>query len=270
MPDLAVYKKINGNALKIVACVTMFIDHIGAGFMLPYVRYGYYDGNLSIDQLNMIYKALRMIGRTAFPVFCFLLVEGFIHTRSRLRYALSLLLFGIISEIPFDLLFFAEEEIDNINMISALKANSYLIWNQCNVYFTLLIGLLVIWGIESTKHFLSEKKAPIYANWLFIFLFIGAGCLTAYKLNTDYDMYGVILITIFYLLQRYDYIRLFAGYLYISQLGLEYASLPGFLLMLLYSKKRGKNLGMFKYLFYLFYPVHLTAIYICRCIVMNS
>ncbi len=238
--------------------------------MYPVVRNGLYSGNLSIDEINKIYIFLRGVGRTAFPIFCFLLVEGFIHTRSRLRYALSLLLFGIISEASFDLLFFAEDEVFNINMLDALKANSYLLNDQCNVYFTLLLGLLVIWAMDAVCRIFKEKNIPIAFTIISIAVIEALGCLIAYKINSDYDFYGIILISIFYLLKRYEFIRILVGYIFICQLGIEFASLPGYILMALYNHKRGRNLGNFKYFFYLFYPVHLTLIYIVRCLIWGK
>ena len=68
-------KKISGNTLKLIACITMFIDHVTAGIMLPVVREGLYPDSVSFDTLNIIYKILRGIGRNSFPIFCFLLVE---------------------------------------------------------------------------------------------------------------------------------------------------------------------------------------------------
>ncbi len=267
MPEHNALKKVNGNTLKIIACISMLIDHITAGIMLPVVRYGFYDGSLSIDQLNTIYKFLRGVGRTAFPIYCFLLVEGFTHTKNRLRYALSLFIFGIISEVPFDLVFYAEEEIFNVNIIEALQANSYLLSDQCNVYFTLLLGLLVIWAIEALANKMNEADKPFALSISLSVVVIGIGCLIAYKINSDYDYFGVLLIAIFYLLRRYEYIRILAGYFFISQLGMEFAAFPGFILMALYNKKRGRNLGSLKYIFYVFYPVHLLAIYLYRCLV---
>ena len=63
-------------------------------------------------------------------------------------------------------------------------------------------------------------------------------------------------------MQKYEYLRILAGYVFISQLGIEYLAFPGFILMALYNHKRGRKLGWLKYFFYLFYPVHLTLIYI--------
>ncbi len=86
-------RKINGNTLKLIACISMLIDHFAAAFIVPVFNNGFYDGDLSFETINTIYRILRGIGRTAFPIFCFLLVEGFIHTKDRLRYALSLFIF---------------------------------------------------------------------------------------------------------------------------------------------------------------------------------
>ncbi len=261
------FQKVNGNVLKIVACISMLIDHITGGIMYPVVRYGRYQGNLSIDELNKLYVFLRSVGRTAFPIFAFLLVEGFMHTRSRLRYGFSLLLFGFISEIPFDLIFFSQEMIFTTDIPAALSANKAYLGDQCNVYFTLFIGFIVMWAIESLMDFYRSKNLPNIISWLSVILIVFSGCALAYSLNTDYDMYGVLLISIFYLLRNHEVLRLLGGFLFISNLSIEYASFPGFILMLFYSKKRGRNLGIFKYLFYIFYPVHLLCIYLIRGII---
>jgi hypothetical protein len=261
------FQKINGNTLKIVACISMLIDHVTAGLMYPVVKYGYYDGNLSIAELNKIYIFLRAVGRTAFPIYAFLLVEGFMHTKSRLRYALSLLLFAFISEIPFDLLFYSEEMIFTTDIPAALQANSYLLYDQCNVFFTLFISFMVMWAMESTGKFIRSRNIPIIFSWLSIIVFILSGCAVAYRINSDYDLYGVLLVSIFYLLKNHDVLRVLGGYMFISNLSIEFASFPGFILMLLYSKKQGRKLGLLKYLFYFYYPAHILCIYLIRGII---
>ncbi|MBP3544518.1 MAG: hypothetical protein J6J86_09845, partial [Lachnospiraceae bacterium] len=129
-------KGLAGSTLKIIAIITMFIDHIGAAIFEnneitmcvmakgehAYVIWGLAD------------LVLRLIGRIAFPIFCFLLVEGFLHTRDVKKYALRLGAFCLISEIPFNLAFFGQP----------------LYAGHQNVFFTLLIGLLVLIGL---KHF---------------------------------------------------------------------------------------------------------------------
>ena len=134
---------ISGSTIKIIAMAAMLIDHIGA-FILEkiiginemidmeegteeYLRWMVKNYNLILFD-----NILRLIGRIAFPIFCFLLVEGFFYTRSKQKYALRLLFFGILSEIPFDLagydtIFYSDYQ---------------------NVYFTLLLGFLAMWSLD--------------------------------------------------------------------------------------------------------------------------
>ena len=124
-------KKINGNTLKVIACVTMVIDHITAGMILQAVRAGLYPDNIPFEKIVIIYDILRRIGRNSFPIFCFLLVEGFIHTKSRLRYALGLLIFGLISEPFFDVTFYAKQEVFNVkNNAQRLSFDDLLTWKR--------------------------------------------------------------------------------------------------------------------------------------------
>lgn len=275
-------KKINGNTLKLIACIIMLIDHLTAGIMIPVVREGLYQGSLSTEELNLIYKILRGVGRSAFPIFCFLLVEGFIYTGNRKKYAGSLLFFGIISEIFYDLTFKIKVDRFNLNIPLVLEENKDILFNACNVYFTLFIALLVIWGIEK----IQEKFGPISAisamagltpassegsfSLLSLILSGGiaaAGAVLAQYIHSDYRWYGVLLIVIFYLLRNYEPLNLLAGYLFIMNQSTEYWAFPAFILLLFYNKKRGKRLGRLKYLFYIFYPVHIAIIYLVRCII---
>jgi len=137
-------KGIPGSTLKIIAIISMFIDHFGAMVIEQYMKnlergfassaefrawtleHPFYDTMLFVDLV------FRLIGRLGFPLFCFLLVEGFMHTRSVKKYALNLALFSLISEIPFDL---------------ALH-QKVLEFGYQNVYFTLCIGLLTLAAIK--------------------------------------------------------------------------------------------------------------------------
>lgn len=124
-----VKKNISGSTLKLVAIGTMLIDHIGATVVERKM--------LRLSQLNwkleFIDIVLRLIGRLGFPLFCFLLVEGFTHTRNRAKYIRRMILFGFVSEIPFDLAF-SDRLID---------------LNYQNVFFTLTLGLLCMCCIDS-------------------------------------------------------------------------------------------------------------------------
>ena len=121
--------RINGYDLKMIALVTMLSDHVGAVLLWRYIEatHGYSDG-----VLMGIYEFTRYIGRMAFPIYCFLLVEGFLHTRNKGKYALRLGIFAIISEVPFDL-----------NFTGNLCDFGYQ-----NVFFTLMIGVFTMLAYE--------------------------------------------------------------------------------------------------------------------------
>lgn len=121
---------ISGSALKIVALVTMIIDHIGLGIL------SFLPGMADTESFTYnAYAVCRLIGRIAFPIYIFLLVEGVQHTRSMWRYALRMLIFAVISEFPFDL---------------ALYGKTFD-WEHQNVYLTLFFGVLMLWAFEFIK-----------------------------------------------------------------------------------------------------------------------
>ena len=121
-------------------------------------------------------RVLRFTGRLAFPIFCFLLVEGFVHTRDVKKYVRRLFLFALISEVPFDLAFFR---------------TPFALDHQ-NVYWTLALGVLAMAGL---KHF---EKPDGSASWKG--LLCAAGCtLAALLACTDYDGIGVLIICALYL-----------------------------------------------------------------------
>lgn len=261
------FQKINGHTLKIIACISMLIDHIAAGIIVPVAGEGIVPKNISFDTLNQIYLWMRYIGRTAFPIFCFLLVEGFFHTKSRLRYAISLLIFAFVSEVPYDVIFHSEEEVLNINIFEVISANRQIFSEQCNVYFTLFFGLITIWAIDRCARLFKDSEFPYYLNIIPLAAFTSLSCFITYKINSDYDFRGILLIVIFYVLRNYQYLDLLGGYMSICSYSIESASFPGFILMALYNHQRGRNIGHFKYIFYVFYPLHMILIYIFRCIV---
>lgn len=132
---------ISGSTVKLVGIITMFIDHFAAAVLARILLSGRWT-----DQLYNVYQILRMVGRLGFPIFCFLLVEGFEKTGNRAKYALRLGLFALISEVPFDLAFSAK----------------VLEFEYQNVYFTLFLGLLALCVYD----FLSKRKLPVVARWL--------------------------------------------------------------------------------------------------------
>jgi hypothetical protein len=134
---------LSGSSLKILALVCMLIDHIGAailyeGILLP--RAPIIIGT-PLHKLYLFYRVLRFIGRIAFPIFCFLLIQGFLYTSNRKRYVTRLGIFALISEIPFDL---------------ALN-NRILEFTHQNVFFTLFIGLLILMLMEHFEIILTSR-----------------------------------------------------------------------------------------------------------------
>lgn len=152
---------ISGSTLKILAVAAMLIDHIGAVVLARAViarnySIAYWGGESQLDAwmaqngaLFYAYEIMRGIGRLGFPVFCFLLAEGFQRTRSVGKYALRLGIFAVVSEIPFNL---------------ALAGDIYEPEYQ-NVYFTLLLGLLVLWSWDFVE---KHKKMPGVAGAVFM------------------------------------------------------------------------------------------------------
>ncbi len=142
--------EMNGKWLKVIAIITMFIDHVAAAVLSPYildVKEAVNAGTLVLTDemydrflmLQDVYSFMRAVGRIAMPIFCFLLVEGFLHTKNIKKYFSRLLLFALISEIPFDLAF--EQKL--------------IYWKHQNVFFTLALGLFLLWIIRQIS--LREK-----------------------------------------------------------------------------------------------------------------
>lgn len=138
-------KGLSGSALKWIAVGTMLLDHIGAVLierqvwpLLSETGSTVFLG-FGMDVWYEIDLALRLVGRLAFPLFAFLLVEGFLHTRNVKTYALWMGAFALASEIPFDLAF----------------RGRFLEFGFQNIFFTLLLGLLAVWGMQE-----FEEKAP--------------------------------------------------------------------------------------------------------------
>lgn len=243
---------LTGSHLKWIAIITMFIDHTGAALLelglLPKVADAVLAGN-SFDYVMADYHfwyrfddVLRAIGRLAFPIFCFLLVEGFLHTKDVKKYALRLGLFALISEIPFDLAF----------------NEKLLEFSYQNVFFTLLIGLLMLIGL---KYF--EETLPPHISWL-RFIVALTGILLAVFFRTDYDAFGIMLIFLLYEFRSLPKLRCIAGA--ILMLFNSTTGCLAFLLIWFYNGERGKQLP--KYFFYAFYPAHLMLLWLVRMLIM--
>ena len=241
-------KGLTGAHLKWMAIVLMAIDHIGAVVLEPMllgkVSHHFHD----IVLLYWIYMVMRCLGRFAFPMFCFLMVEGFQHTRSKSRYLRNLLIFAFISEVPFNL---------------ALSGEVWSTEYQ-NVFFTLALGLTAIWFTEYVnEHYLqSGKNTGMYR---LMYLAVVAGiALAAELLNTDYGAVGVCVIFILYAMREKPVTGAVITWLILTlNTWLEVFCFPFIGAVKLYNGQRGRQN---KYFFYLFYPAHLLLLYIIRMI----
>lgn len=213
---------MSGSTLKLIALASMLVDHLAASGVLSKM----YDSEL-------LYEFCRTVGRIAFPLFCFLLVEGFVNTRNRKAYLIRLFLFALLSEVPFDLAFFG---------------TPFFLGDQ-NVFFTLFLGFLALCGVE-------ECRNRGRALWVWVPML--SGVFAAWLLHTDYSGFGVILILIFYWFRDVPWQRnLISG---CSCLG-EPAAILSLIPIQFYNGKRGIQL---KYVFYLFYPLHLLLFVLIR------
>lgn len=219
---------LSGSALKTLAIFAMLVDHSAICFQPLLGKQLFTALHISFTP----YILLRGFGRIAFPIFCFLLAEGFRHTRSKQRYALNLLLFALLSEIPYKL----------------FNAGS-LQYARQNVFFTLLLGFLGIWMLDRFREMPLRSSAAV----------IGL-CVCAYYLHADYGWKGYLVILLLYALARQPVLQLFAG---VTLLGWPAGVALAFPPLNLYNGERGFVKGRFaKYFFYSFYPVHLCILWL--------
>lgn len=208
--------QLSGSWLKIIAILSMTIDHIAYyyGVSNPYV-----------------YDLMRTIGRIAFPTFAFLLAEGYVYTRNRQRYMLSLFTFAILSEIPWLLL--------NHD-------------NSHNVLFTLLAGVIGMYIIDTSRN-----------KWVTLPSLVLIGC-TTLMAETDYSLNGFVLTLLFFMFRGRPDLQMLFGLPLMYEYGFM-GILMAFAVIFLYNGERGFIHGKAaKYAFYAFYPAHLMLIYLIR------
>lgn len=216
-------------ALKLIAIISMLIDHVTVVFIT---------GNL------WLYSIGRIIGRLAFPIFVFLIVEGFFHTRNIKKYLTRLGIFAIISEIPFDLAFY----------------NSYMHKGHQNIFFTLFLGLLAIYLINTVEN--KYKSKMLFVNLANAGITM-AFSLAAALLKTDYGFMGILLIVAFYLFRGSKPLLIFSMLILSGDL-IQACSVLSIIPIAFYNGQKGRNI---KYFFYVFYPAHLLILYLINLII---
>ena len=223
------YRIFSGSTLKLIAVITMLIDHIGCTFCytLPIFTQPLFT---ALGKTVTIYFILRKIGRLAFPIYCFLIGEGLRHTRNQIAYLARLLAFAVISEIPFNLM---------------VSGKLTCLSNQ-NVFFTLFLGALAIYCLQNIKCSLIKIPAML------------AILAASVVLKADYGTAGMVVILLIYVLRQYPIVQALAGYPLFS--GGVYA-IAAFIPISMYNGKRGFiKSPVLKYAFYLFYPAHMLLL----------
>ncbi len=237
METPAKWKCFSGSTLKLIAIISMLIDHIAAflTYDIPFLSTVLVTvGSKEIT----VYYIMRTIGRMAFPIYCFLLTEGFTHTRNRRRYALNLFIFAIVSELPWNLIH-----------------TGTLLYEKQNVFFTLLLGCLALYAIEEFK---DRRLLQLFA--------VTALFTLSYLLKADYGYMGFALIIAMYLLREHEAARIPVG---ICLSSAKLRAIPAFAAIYLYNGKRGFIQGKIgKYIFYAFYPVHLLILVLIKMYIL--
>ena len=229
----------NSAHIKHIALVTMLIDHIGV-VLLPDV------------------PLLRLIGRLSFILFVFLLAEGALHTRSRLKYGLRLFALALISQVPY----------------SMAKYGETLVFDDLNVFFLLASSVVMIGVIDLVK--------GVRFEYLYKVLIVAAFSIAGYNLNIEYDFYGYALVACFYQWHSQK------GDILVAVTAVTIALLPLFrifvdgweparavfyslfesiglislVFILNYNGEKGRQIH--KFFYYFFYPVHLYILVLIK------
>ena len=222
----------SGAQLKYIAFLSMLVDHVNKALI-----YHFLSGEGILQRIS---DAFDILGRIAFPLFAFFLVEGFFKTGNRKKYLASLLIFGIISEIPFDM----------------ALSGVFFEPNSNNIMFTLALMLITIWIIDTLKEKMQNMSKYIW--YPFSFVIVGIMCIISMVTGLDYEYHAIMIGYLFYIFYNKRVFAIFLGYLAIFK---EVWSLLGFSLILTYNGKRGKQNKLFNYCFY---PVHLLILGILR------
>lgn len=214
------YKVLNSYHLKVIALVAMIIDHIGYVFFPEYLSY-------------------RIVGRIAFILYAFMLVEGFTNTRNFRKYVSKVFIWALASEVPFDL----------------AMHNSLFYLKEQNIFFSLLVGLIGM-------YFLDKYKRSLILQFL-ISVFI---LISAILLRVNYSWYGVGIILLFYFLKERNILKLIAAQLlsiYASffLMWVQCFAFLGLIPIVLYNEQRGRKIGN---IYYSFYALHLTVLYLIK------
>lgn len=219
---------MTGFVLKLIACLTMLIDHITF---------------VCIPQTSALYIVGRSIGRIAFPIFAFLIVEGFFYTKDLKKYMLRLGIAAVLSEVPFDMMGYG-------------RFFSFL---GQNVLWTLLLGLITIAIMDYVK---TKAPGDVFKYNLFSCIAIICFGGLSIMIGTDYSVFGVMLVVGFYVFRQkkvFAMIMMLVLVIVFQSIVtlLEALGLLAFIFIFLYNGKKGVN---DHHIMYAFYPIHMLVL----------
>lgn len=229
-------KVLSRDALKIIAVLAMLIDHVGKLFF-PEVLF------------------LQILGRLAFPIFAFFIAEGFYYTKNKLKYFLTMLIFAVLAQIPYLFLF-----------------------SGLNVLFTFCCSLILLSTWDIASKFSRVEKIILRLIFVIVAVLL---CCFALLLQMDYQWYGILLPFAFYVFRNHKLIK-FAMFVLMTVLfvfqnlgwgaetltinnSLQLFAVMSILLLAFYDDKKKSNKKI-KYLFYIFYPLHLVVLFLLTLI----
>ena len=234
-------KEVTRSTIKWIAMITMFIDHLRWTVVLGSGTY-----------MNVFRQVLFGIGRLAFPLFGFLLVDGFYRTRSREKFFIRLFIMACLSEVPYDM----------------MRFHHMLTFEKQNVMWTLLFAFGAMWLIEGIRDKFKEKKRFCYLLQALVSV---TALAFGYLAHTDYGYIGVATVLMIYFCKKAEPmfpvgfpIRAdMMGYIAAVMLLLasnewEITALPGIFLIWNYHGKPGIKIP--KVVGYGFYPVHMLLL----------
>lgn len=242
--------------LKLLALIFMLLDHTVKVLLPP----GVLAARVGMEQEMLIRSTMLILGRASFPIFAWFAAEGYRKTSYMGRHCLYLLLFGILSEIPFQLCFYGAD--------TGLRLGCH------NVLFTMLLAagaiyLSQIWeerGLSKTISIILTSATALFLGWV---------------LHTDYNIWGVgLILALYYLPENKMRLIFLTAWISVFQLlwhswngsSLVWLSgagsiqllywlggMLGVALLATYSGQRGRGS---KWLFYCFYPAHLAMLFV--------
>ena len=218
---------LDGTTLKLIALVSMVIDHLGDSFF-PSLAW------------------MRVVGRIAMPVFAFCVAEGYIHTRDRQSYLLRMGVFALISEIPFDLAQYGRLEL-----------------SHQNIMFTFFLALCALMLFDYIAERFDGVRGLVLGVSAVAVIAVGSVFLGA---DYNFSAIGLVFI-FYLLRDQEPFIRYVSGAAFLAltrNVGIYRWSILGIVPLAFYNGKRGRGL---KLLFYVFYPAHLLAIYLVKLLI---